>query len=44
MLDVNKEKDLEENKFLGHLSADDDFVDNCLKAGRRQRKRFKGED
>ena len=27
---------------LGHLSADDDFVDNCLKAGKRQRQRFKG--
>lgn len=27
---------------LGHLSADDDFVDNCLSAGKRQRQLFKG--
>lgn len=27
---------------LGHLVADEDFVDNCLDAGRKQRKRFRG--
>jgi hypothetical protein len=27
---------------LGHLEADEDFVDDCLEAGRKQRKRFKG--
>ena len=27
---------------LGHLVADEDFVDDCLEAGRKQRKRFKG--
>lgn len=27
---------------LGHLEADEDFVDNCLEAGRKQRKLFKG--
>lgn len=27
---------------LGHLVADEDFVDNCLEAGRKQRKKFKG--
>lgn len=27
---------------LGHLEADEDFVDNCLEAGRKQRKKFKG--
>jgi len=26
---------------LGHLEADEDFVDNCLDAGRKQRKKFK---
>jgi len=27
---------------LGHLEADEDFVDDCLEAGRKQRKKFKG--
>ena len=27
---------------LGHLDADEDFVDDCLDAGRQQRKRFRG--
>ena len=27
---------------LGHMVADEDFIDDCLDAGRRQRKIFRG--
>ena len=27
---------------LGHMVADEDFIDDCLDAGRKQRKRFRG--
>ena len=26
---------------LGHLEADEDFIDNCLEAGRKQRKKYR---
>ena len=27
---------------LGHLTADEDFIDDCVEAGRKMRKQFKG--
>jgi hypothetical protein len=27
---------------LGHLVADEDFIDDCIDAGKRQRRRFRG--